>query len=102
MENKRFPHRIVIERSTGGSAFEQPETETLYDGEGRNYRNQMSKTSKGVIESDYVIAMPLVDFEIRKMDMITVYERNTVRKGHVKDSVDTNFGTNIWWNLASN
>lgn len=100
--NPRFPHRVVIERSEGGSSFEEPVRTVVYDGECRNYRNQVVKDSKGVIVSDYIIAMPRAGFSIHKKDFITVYEGNAVRRGYVKDSYDTNFGTNIWWNDTSN
>ena len=102
MNNPRFPHRVVIERVSGGSSFEQPTRTVIYDGECRNYRNQVVKDTRGVLVSDYIIAMPLADFKVEKKDEITVYEKHVIRKGWVKDFYDTNFGRNIWWNIVDN
>ena len=81
---------------------EETETETLYEGECRSYRNVVTKTRDGVLVSDYVIAMPRVDFAILPGDLVSVIANNRTMKGVVVDSQTTNFGTNIWWNQKEN
>ena len=74
MSNPRFPHRVVIERVSGGSSFEQPTRTVIYDGECRNYRNQVVKDTKGVLVSDYIITEGLgkgfLRYELRKEHLV--------------------------------
>lgn len=126
--NPRFPHSLILTRVTaspsqGGTSVvpveEDPfaagspapvvapssgtaETETLYEGECRSYRNVVTKTRDGVLVSDYVIAMPRVDFAILPGDKVVVDVNNRTMKGVVVDSQITNLGTNIWWNKKEN
>ncbi len=126
--NPRFPHALSLSRVTvtvpGDDPFvvhaeddpfaeEGPahaevhssgttETETLYEGECRSYRNAVTKTRDGVLVSDYVIAMPRVDFAILPGDLVGVVANNRTMNGVVVDSQTTNLGTNIWWNQKEN
>lgn len=126
--NPRFPHTLTLSRVTavvpgddpfvghaendpfaeeGSAQAEAPssgttETGTLYEGECRSYRNVVTKTRDGVLVSDYVIAMPRVDFAILPGDKVSVNANNRTMKGVVVDSQTTNFGTNIWWNQKEN
>ena len=78
------------------------ETETIYEGECRSYRNVVTKTRDGVLVSDYVIAMPRADFAILPGDIVEVQANNRTMRGVVVDSQTTNLGTNIWWNQKEN
>lgn len=126
--NPRFPHTLTLSRVTatvpGDDPFVVPaeddpfaeenpaqaetpssgtaETETLYEGECRSYRNVVTKTRDGVLVSDYVIAMPRVDFAILPGDKVSVEANNRQMEGVVVDSQTTNLGTNIWWNQKEN
>ena len=126
--NPRFPHTLTLTRVTVTPQQDDPfvtpveddpfadenatpvaetpsgetETETLYDGECRSYRNVMTKTRDGVLVSDYVIAMPRADFAILPGDKLSVAANNRTMEGVVVDSQTTNFGTNIWWNQKEN
>ncbi len=127
-ENPRFPHSLTLSRVTATVSQDDPfvtpagddpfadetqapaaepasgttETETLYEGECRSYRNVVTKTHDGVLVSDYVIAMPRVDFAILPGDIVVVEANNRTMNGVVVDSQTTNFGTNIWWNKKEN
>ena len=90
----------VTPRNSGNT--ESSETITLYDGACRSYRNVVTKTRDGVLVSDYVIAMPRVDFAILPGDKVSVNANNRTMKGVVVDSQITNLGTNIWWNQKEN
>lgn len=105
--NPRFPHTFILSRvsvAVSDDPFaEGSETSTtLYEGECRSYRNVVTKTRDGVLVSDYVIAMPRVDFAILPGDHVTVTANNRTMVGKVVDSQTTNFGTNIWWNKKEN
>lgn len=127
--NPRFPHTLVLTRVTVTEsesdnpfvvpveddpfAVETPEapsapvssateTETIYEGECRSYRNVVTKTRDGVLVSDYVIAMPRADFAILPGDIVEVQANNRTMRGVVVDSQTTNLGTNIWWNQKEN
>ena len=126
--NPRFPHTLTLTRVTAVPSQDDPfvvpveddpfaeespaqaeapssgstEVETLYEGECRSYRNVVTKTRDGVLVSDYVIAMPRVDFAILPGDKVSVNANNRTMKGVVVDSQTTNFGTNIWWNQKEN
>lgn len=95
---------VVEQAGAGSSAKGDPETETetLYEGACRSYRNVTTKTRDGVLVSDYVIAMPRVDFAIHPGDIVVVDANNRTMNGVVVDSQTTNFGTNIWWNQKEN
>lgn len=86
----------------GGKAKPETTVETLYEGVCRSYRNVVTKTRDGVLVSDYVIAMPRVDFAILPMDKVVVEANNRTMEGVVVDSQTTNLGTNIWWNQKEN
>lgn len=103
--NPRFPHTLTITRVTAASQddpFAESSSTTLYEGECRSYRNVVTKTRDGVLVSDYVIAMPRVDFAILPGDKVSVVANNRPMEGVVVDSQTTNFGTNIWWNQKEN
>ena len=128
--NPRFPHTLTLTRVTVVTSQDDPfavpveddpfadenatpvvvtpssetetETITLYEGECRSYRNVVTKTRDGVLVSDYVIAMPRVDFAILPGDKVSVVANNRSMEGVVVDSQTTNFGTNIWWNQKEN
>jgi hypothetical protein len=126
--NPRFPHTFTLTRVTVTPSQDDPfvvpveddpfaeespanaeatssgstDEETLYEGECRSYRNVVTKTRDGVLVSDYVIAMPRVDFAILPGDKVSVNANNRTMKGVVVDSQITNFGTNIWWNQKEN
>lgn len=126
--NPRFPHTLTLTRVTAVPSQDDPfvvpveddpfaeespaqaeapssgstEVETLYEGECRSYRNVVTKTRDGVLVSDYVIAMPRVDFAILPGDKVSVNANNRTMKGVVVDSQTTNLGTNIWWNQKEN
>lgn len=126
--NPRFPHTFSLSRVTATASQDDPfvvpveddpfagqgqtpkvepspgqaEAETLYEGECRSYRNVVTKTRDGVLVSDYVIAMPRVDFAILPGDIVVVDANNRTMRGVVVDSQTTNFGTNIWWNQKEN
>lgn len=104
-ENPRFPHTLALTRVTAASQddpFAATAPVTLYDGECRSYRNVVTKTRDGVLVSDYVIAMPRVDFAILPGDKVSVEANNRQMEGVVVDSQTTNLGTNIWWNQKEN
>lgn len=124
--NPRFPHTLILTRVTVTASSEDPfvvpveddpfaegaeppvaqsssaETETLYEGECRSYRNVVTKTRDGVLVSDYVIAMHRADFAILPGDKVVVEANNRRMEGVVVDSQTTNLGTNIWWNKKEN
>lgn len=126
--NPRFPHTLFLSRATAVSSDDpfavaveddpfaeegetpsvevsapaQTEDVTLYDGVCRSYRNVTTKTRDGVLVSDYVIAMPRVDFAILPGDRVVVGANNRTMEGVVVDSQTTNLGTNIWWNQKEN
>lgn len=126
--NPRFPHMLTLTRVTVSSSTDNPfvvpveddpfaengparaeptisgstETEILYEGKCRSYRNVVTKTRDGVLVSDYVIAMPRVDFAILPGDKVVVTANNRTMEGSVVDSQTTNLGTNIWWNQKEN
>ena len=92
----------AVEQQSGTTETADVETETLYEGECRSYRNVVTKTRDGVLVSDYVIAMPRVDFAILPGDKVSVVANNRTMEGVVVDSQTTNLGTNIWWNQKEN
>jgi hypothetical protein len=92
----------VVAEPEGGKDESETTIETLYEGECRSYRNVVTKTRDGVLVSDYVIAMPRVDFAILPMDKVVVVANNRTMEGVVVDSQTTNLGTNIWWNQKEN
>lgn len=102
MNNTRFPHRVIIKRLSGGSAFGGATESQLYDGECRNYRNLHTKEKNGVLISDYTLALPKIDFEVKELDIVEVTTETRTMTGTVKDYQVNNFGTNIWWNKTSN
>ena len=91
----------VVEQGTrtavSSSDDADTDTETLYEGVCRSYRNVTTKTRDGVLVSDYVIAMPRVDFAILPGDKVVVVANNRTLEGVVVDSQTTNLGTNNWW-----
>ena len=96
---ERFSRRTPLPKAYTSSATE---TETIYEGECRSYRNVVTKTRDGVLVSDYVIAMPRADFAILPGDIVVVQANNRTMRGVVVDSQTTNLGTNIWWNQKEN
>ena len=128
-DNPRFPHALTLTRVTVVPSEDDPfvegvdsdpfaeqvsgngrrnandsgsSSETLYEGECRSYRNVTTKTRDGVLVSDYVIAMPRVDFAILPGDKVSVVANNRTMTGVVVDSQTTNLGTNVWWNQKEN
>lgn len=97
-----FAEQVAASASSAAASGPEVTTRTLYEGECRSYRNVTTKTRDGVLVSDYVIAMPRVDFAILPGDVVVVVANHRTMNGVVEDSQTTNFGTNIWWNQKEN
>jgi len=104
MTNDRFPHRVIITRLEGGSAFAEPTSQVIYDGKCRNYRTTASNTNlkNDVLVGAYTLAIPSLSFEIKAGDNLLITDRVRTLEGVVKDSQQTNLGLNVWWDFIDN
>ena len=79
-----------------------PRFPVVFEGSCRNYKNTKATIRDGVLVSDYIIAMPKVDFEVAIGDTITLTDTVRTISGKVIDFIVNNLGTNIWWNKVNN
>lgn len=103
VDNPRFPHTVEITRDYNRlTPFDEAYSKIVHVGECRNYLNGKQSYSSKVVSSDYVIASPTITKEVKPGDYVKVTEKYRVVTGTVVLRVDSNFGTNIYWNADGN
>ena len=111
--NKRYPHVVKITRKGVGEGIEddpfaedvEPETEVLYEGEGRSYTDTTTEGDKWVDENKRKASIPVRydEWGAGKQpldgDEIEVLIGNNREVGIVKDSEPDNNRTVVYWNF---
>ena len=111
--NKRYPHVVKITRKGVGEGIEdnpfakdvEPETEVLYEGEGRSYTDTTTEGDKWVDENKRKTSIPVRydEWGAGKQpldgDEIEVLIGNNKEVGMVKDSEPDNNRTIVYWNF---
>lgn len=107
VSNPRFPYRLKVLRAAldanGEPVFDE-NAEPVYDVIVRcvpfGYRQQ---TANAVINGDVIIAemkiaCPLIIGDIRTKDLLEMTDKDRTFRAEVVKKMNTNFGTNIWYN----
>lgn len=111
--NKRYPHVVKITRKGVGEGIEddpfaedvEPETEVLYEGEGRSFTDTTTEGGKNVDENKRKVSIPVRydEWGTGKQpldgDTIEVFIGNNKEVGMVKDSEPDNNRTIVYWNF---
>lgn len=111
--NKRYPHVVKITRKGVGEGIEddpfaedvEPETEVLYEGEGRSYTDTTTEGDKWVDENKRKASIPVRydEWGAGKQpldgDEIEVLIGNNREVGIIKDSEPDNNRTIVYWNF---
>ena len=112
--NKRYPHVVKITRKGVGEGIEddpfaedvEPETEVLYEGEGRSFTDTTTEGDKWVDENKRKASIPVRydewDADRCPLDGDTIYSTvgNNTEVGMVKDCEPDNNRTVVYWNLT--
>lgn len=108
-DNPRFPHHVQIIRElkdeNGDPVLDErgdPVTDIVFESECRNYPSSKSSWKAEVVSSDYVISLPVHDFDIKVGDTVVAKEKIREMTGNVVDSYVNNLGANIWCNFNKN
>lgn len=111
--NKRYPHVVKITRKGVGEGIEddpfaedvEPETEVLYEGEGRSYTDTTTEGDKWVDENKRKASIPVRydEWGAGKQpldgDEIEVLIGSNREVGIIKDSEPDNNRTVVYWNF---
>ena len=111
--NKRYPHVVKITRKGVGEGIEddpfaedvEPETEVLYEGEGRSFTDTTTEGDKWVDENKRKASIPVRydEWGAGKQpldgDEIEVFIGNNCEVGIIKDSEPDNNRTLVYWNF---
>lgn len=111
--NKRYPHVVKITRKGVGEGIEddpfaedvEPETEVLYEDEGRSYTDTTTEGDKWVDENKRKASIPVRydEWGAGKQpldgDEIEVLIGNNREVGIIKDSEPDNNRTIVYWNF---
>ena len=111
--NKRYPHVVKITRKGVGEGIEddpfaedvEPETEVLYEGEGRSFTDTTTEGDKWVDENKRKVSIPVRydEWGAGKQpldgDEIEVLIGNNREVGIIKDSEPDNNRTLVYWNF---
>ena len=111
--NKRYPHVVKITRKGVGEGIEdnpfakdvEPETEVLYEGEGRSFTDTTTEGDKWVDENKRKASIPVRydEWGAGKQpldgDEIEVLIGNNREVGIIKDSEPDNNRTVVYWNF---
>lgn len=111
--NKRYPHVVKIMRKGIGEGIEddpfaedvEPETEVLYEGEGRSFTDTTTEGDKWVDENKRKASIPVRydEWGAGKQpldgDEIEVLIGNNREVGIIKDSEPDNNRTLVYWNF---
>lgn len=107
VRNPRFPYVLKVLRAAfnenGEPVFDDnanPVFNTVLKSVPFGYRQQ---TANAVINGDVIIAemkiaCPLIMGDIRTKDLLELTDRDRTFRAEVVKKINTNFGTNIWYN----
>ena len=111
--NKRYPHVVKITRKGVGEGIEddpfaedvEPETEVLYEGEGRGFTDTTTEGNNNVDENKRKVSIPVRydEWGAGKQpldgDTVEIFIGNNKEVGMVKDSEPDNNRTIVYWNF---
>src|SRR5574343_436346 len=107
VKNCRYPHSALITRAISSDDYD-PFNPTptanieVYHGECRNYKNNKTATTNGVMQSDYAVSLPYTTIDIMAGDKIVVTERARTIEGVVDDAYLGNLGMTVFWSKVNN
>lgn len=105
MDNPRHPHRCVIYRMVGGTAFADGKRKVIYDGVCRKESSTTMRTfmRENVIKSDFRLSIPGQVIGLRTGDFVDVTDLcGTLERCILSNVYVGNLGTSAWFNVPNN